>query len=42
MWIIVEMLPEPSTGLNRSAFAHSTASCAVFLGMTGFSDRVVS
>jgi len=42
MWIIVAMLPKPSTGLNRSASARSTASCAAFLGMTEFSKRAIS
>lgn len=42
MWIIVAMLPKPSTGLNRSASVHSTACFEAFPGMTEFSERVVS
>jgi hypothetical protein len=42
MWIIVAMLPTPSNGLNRSAFVHSTAYFAAFLGMTEFSEHAAS
>lgn len=42
MWIIVAMLPDPSTGLNRFAFVYSTASCAAFLGTTESSYGVNS
>lgn len=42
MWIIVAMLLQPSTGLNRSAYVHSTACFAAFPGMTEFSERAVS
>lgn len=42
MWIIVVMLPGPSTGLNPSASVRSIASCVASRGMTEVSDRTVS
>ena len=42
VWIIVAMLPKPSTGLNRSASVYSIDSCTAFLGMTEVSNGAIS